>query len=99
MAIIKKQIQSLADVPEIPAQRLAWLKNLTDDEIDYSDIPDLADLNFWNKFEIKKTKSVKKQVNLRIDTDTLNWYKKQGKGYQTLMKKVLESYFKHHYQK
>lgn len=99
MAIIKKHINSLADIPDIPRERLAKLKNLADNQIDYSDIPDLADPNFWNKFKIKKTKATKKQVNLRLDTSILNWYKKQGKGYQTLMKKVLESYSKHNYQK
>jgi len=99
MAKIKKQINSLADIPDITQERLSKLKNLPDSQIDYSDVPDLSDPNFWKKFKIKKTKTVKKQVNLRLDTDILNWYKKQGKGYQTLMKKVLESYSKHNFQK
>jgi uncharacterized protein (DUF4415 family) len=96
MAIIKFNPQSKKDIPSFSPSERKKLKAMKDKDIDFSDIPDfLSDPNFWNNHAIKKTNSTKKQVNLRLDTEVLDWYKKQGKGYQTLMKKVLESYSKH----
>ncbi|HEU0022789.1 MAG TPA: BrnA antitoxin family protein [Dehalococcoidia bacterium] len=34
----------------------------------------------------------KKAVHLRIDSDVLEWFKRQGKGYQTRMNAVLRAY-------
>lgn len=37
----------------------------------------------------------KKQITLRVDADVLEWYRSQGKGYQTLMNAVLKGYANH----
>lgn len=34
----------------------------------------------------------KKQVTLRLDADVLDWFQKQGKGYQTRINAVLKAY-------
>jgi len=34
----------------------------------------------------------KQQITLRIDSDILDWFKEQGKGYQTMMNAVLRAY-------
>lgn len=34
----------------------------------------------------------KTQVTLRLDTDVLNWFKAQGKGYQTHINALLKAY-------
>ncbi|MGN0730323.1 MAG: BrnA antitoxin family protein [Treponema sp.] len=31
-------------------------------------------------------------IHIRVDTDVLEWYKSQGKGYQTKMNAVLRDY-------
>jgi uncharacterized protein (DUF4415 family) len=31
-------------------------------------------------------------INIRIDHDVLEWFKKNGKGYQTLMNNVLRAF-------
>ena len=36
--------------------------------------------------------SAKKQITVRFDTDMIEWFKKQGPGYQTRMNQVLRSY-------
>ncbi len=37
----------------------------------------------------------KKAVSLHVDRDVLDWFKGQGKGYQSLMNSVLKSYVEH----
>ncbi len=66
------------------------LSRLDDNEIDYSDSPEL-DNSFFENATIKLPEP-KKAVNLRIDNDVLEWYKKQGTGYQTRMNAVLRMY-------
>jgi len=34
----------------------------------------------------------KRQVTLRLDSDVLEWFKQQGKGYQTMINAVLRAY-------
>ncbi len=38
----------------------------------------------------------KAQVTLRIDRDVLEWYKKQGRGYQTRINALLRAYMQAH---
>ena len=62
------------------------LKELSDDHIDYSDIPELTD-EFWENAVLVIPK--KRAVSLRLDENIITWFKKQGKGYQTKINKVL----------
>jgi uncharacterized protein (DUF4415 family) len=36
----------------------------------------------------------KRPINLRVDADVLDWFKRSGKGYQTRMKNVLRAFMK-----
>ena len=38
----------------------------------------------------------KHQLTLRIDEDVIDWFKSQGKGYQTRMNAVLRQYMEHY---
>ena len=38
----------------------------------------------------------KRQTTIRFDADLLDWFKAQGKGYQTLMNAVLRAYYDAH---
>ncbi len=70
--------------------RLQQLASRSDDEIDYSDIPELSDSFFENaRLSAPVAKS---QVTMRLDDDVLAWFKAQGKGYQTRMNAVLKAY-------
>lgn len=78
----------------ISPKRLEELKNLPENDIDTSDIPEL-DASFWEKAELVKPLT-KQAISLRVDSDVLDWFKSQGKGYQSLMNAVLRSYVEHH---
>lgn len=38
----------------------------------------------------------KRHLNLRIDADVVEWFRKQGRGYQTRMSAVLRAYMRAH---
>lgn len=71
----------------ISAKRLQEIDNIPDESIDTSDIPELDD-NFWDKAKLVEP-IAKKAVSIRVDSDVLEWFKNQGKGYQSLMNSVL----------
>lgn len=73
---------------------LKKIDKLKDEEIDYSDIAALDDSFFTKEIvELPKPKDV---VTIRVDHDVLEWFKHQGKGYQTRINAVLKSYVKAH---
>lgn len=64
--------------------------SISDNEIDYSDSPELDD-SFFERVKVELP--VKKDsVTLRVDHNVLTFFKKQGKGYQTKMNAVLKAY-------
>lgn len=66
---------------------------MKDSEINFDDIPEL-DEAFLKKTHLKIPE--KQSVTIRLDTDVLEWFKKQGKGYQTRINKLLRSYMETH---
>ncbi len=90
----KKNIEKFK-LEELPKNsRTDWKKvdSKTDSEIDLSEIPEL-DENFWKTAKVIEPKS-KKAISLRIDNDVLEWFRQQGKGYQTKINSVLKAYVK-----
>lgn len=73
---------------------LKRVDQLKDRDIDYSDSPGLDD-SFFKKAVIKLP-TPKDSVTLRIDHQVLEWFKGQGKGYQTRINAILKSYYKSH---
>ena len=63
---------------------------VNDDEIDFSDVPEL-DEAFWKKARLVEPDRTQ-PVTLRVKKSVLDAYKAQGKGYQSRMNAVLESY-------
>lgn len=49
--------------------------------------------NFWKKAKVIYPESPKKQLTVRLDADMVEWFKNQGKGYQTRMNAILRSYY------
>jgi uncharacterized protein (DUF4415 family) len=60
---------------------------------DTSDIPELDD-HFWETAKMV-TPISKKTVSLRLDSDILDWFKSQGKGYQSMINNILRTYVNH----
>ena len=65
-------------------------KDIGDEDIDFSDIAEL-DEAFWELAELVIPDRTE-QITLRIKRSVLNHFKASGKGYQTRINRVLESY-------
>jgi uncharacterized protein (DUF4415 family) len=70
------------------------LATVQDSDLNFSDLPELND-NFWKKAEMIEPDNTE-QVTLRIKGSVLNYFKASGKGYQTRINHVLESYVRAH---
>jgi uncharacterized protein (DUF4415 family) len=66
------------------------IDELRDEDIDYSDIPELGDDMFAKPLAPWPPK--KETITIRVDSDVLGWFKRQGTGYQTRMNQVLRRY-------
>lgn len=58
--------------------------------MDFSDIPELDD-HFWRNAELVEPDRTE-QVTLRVKRSVLAYFRAPGKGYQSGMNRVLESY-------
>ena len=74
------------DKPLTPAQIAAT----KDEDIDFSDILEL-DETFWREAKLVKP-DLTEQVTMRIKRSVLDYFRAPGKGYQTRINRVLESY-------
>jgi uncharacterized protein (DUF4415 family) len=78
----------------ISDERLKAIESIPDSAIDTSEIPELDD-RFWTHAKMVKP-ITKKAISIRIDEDILDWFKSQGRNYQTMINTVLRSYVEHH---
>jgi uncharacterized protein (DUF4415 family) len=72
--------------------RTDWVKvdAMTDDEIDYSEIPELGPDFFQNA--VLRMPESKVSITVRVDKDVLDWFKQQGAGYQTRINALMRAY-------
>lgn len=82
-------------VPDSVKQELAALAGISDDQIDYSDIPATTAKDWEGAVRGKFYRPVKEQMTVRIDADVLAWLKAQGKGYQSRMNAILREAMLH----
>ncbi|MGB5637284.1 MAG: BrnA antitoxin family protein [Waterburya sp.] len=79
--------------PHLSAEQEARLAALADEDIDYSDIPELDD-EFWQNAQIVNP-DLTEPVTLRVKRSVLRYFKAGGKkDYQSRMNAVLEGYVK-----
>jgi uncharacterized protein (DUF4415 family) len=83
--VSKKSIKS--DLKRIDA--------MTDENIDYSDIPPLGD-EFFTQKTVSFSPS-KQQLTIQIDQDILEWLKAEGKGYETRINHILREVMERQY--
>ncbi len=74
------------------------LDAMTDEDIDLSDCPEITPEMFAKAVVRRGLKPVpnKAQVTLRLDQDVLDWFKAQGRGYQTQINALLRAYMEAH---
>ena len=70
--------------------RLSEIKNLPDDTIDTSDIPELDD-DFW-----ENAQRIVPEDYLQIEHEILEWFKGQGQDYHKRINTVLRAYMEAH---
>ena len=81
-------------------EREKRLLEMSDEDIDFSDIPEL-DEAFFQHAKLVKRKPKTEAISIRVDTETLEWFRKTAKnhpeirGYQTLINDVLRAYVLH----
>lgn len=71
---------------------------LEDADIDLSEMPEVPPEMFARAIVRRGLKPVsrKAQLTLRVDSDVLEWFKKQGQGYQTKINALLRAYMEAH---
>jgi uncharacterized protein (DUF4415 family) len=71
---------------------------MKDKDIDLSDSPEISPEMFARAIVRRGLSPVKhkSQITLRIDEDVLDWFKKQGRGYQTKINALLRAYVDEH---
>ena len=78
-----------SDIPPIEEQ-MATMRQKSDDEIDFSDIPEILD---WSgAVRGKFYRPVKEHVTMRLDADILAWFKRNHPKYQTAINSALREY-------
>ena len=71
---------------------------LQDEDIDFSDNPELTPEMFARAVVRRGLRPLprKQQVTLRLDADVLEWFKAQGKGFQSRINALLRAYMEAH---
>lgn len=69
------------------------LDKMSDEEIDTSEIPVMGE-DFFRNADLMMPSESKVPITIRIDKPVLEWFKSQGKGYQTKMNAILKAYVK-----
>ncbi|MBE9192517.1 BrnA antitoxin family protein [Gloeocapsopsis crepidinum LEGE 06123] len=72
------------------------LDAMTDEDIGLSDCPEITPEMFAKAVVRRVPSATKTQVTLRIDSDVLEWFKSQGRGYQTQINQLLRAYMEAH---
>ncbi|RZJ95340.1 MAG: 3-oxoacyl-ACP synthase [Brevundimonas sp.] len=73
---------------------LERINAMSDDEIDFSDIPEITDFSGFRRGVFYRPE--KQPVTIRLDQDVVAWFKGQEPKYQTAINKVLRDYMIRH---
>jgi uncharacterized protein (DUF4415 family) len=79
--------------PKLQAE-LEALAALPDSDIDTTEMPPITDWS--NAVRGPFYRPIKRPLSLRVDADVLDWFQRQGQGYQTRMNSALREYAERH---
>ena len=88
------------EIPPMSEERAREIQAKRDEDIDFSDIPELDEAFFKNAKLVKRQPNTE-AISIRVDTDILEWFRTTAKkhpeirGYQTLINDVLRTYVTH----
>jgi uncharacterized protein (DUF4415 family) len=80
--------------PELQAE-LDALAAMPDSEIDTTEMPPITDWSHAARGPFYRP--IKRPLSLRVDADILDWFQRQGQGYQTRMNSALREYIERHH--
>ncbi len=78
----------------ISKKRAKEIDAIKDEDIDTSDIPEYGE-EFWKNASVIFPEK-KEPITIRLNHKVISWFKKRGKGYQSRINSVLESYVNSH---
>ncbi len=84
----------MSDETKTLSDDLAALAAMSDEDIDYSDIPPITD--FSGAVRGRFYRPVKQTVTMRLDADVVDWFKRREPKYQTALNRVLREYMLAH---
>lgn len=92
MNIIRK---TKNEIPPMTKERAEEIKAMPDEDIDFSDIPELDEDFFKNAKRVEY--SLKEKTDSIVKPHLIDWFKNHanGKNYQSLINDVLEDYITH----
>ena len=79
-AKLQAELEALAAMPE--------------SEIDITEMPPITDWS--NAVRGAFYRPIKRPLSLRVDADVIDWFHRQGQGYQTRMNAALREYVERH---
>jgi uncharacterized protein (DUF4415 family) len=77
--------------PQMTAEQMQALRDLRDDEIDLSDIPEQTG-GGWRRVSELVPAENKQQITLRLDADLIAFFRATGRRYQSRINAVLREY-------
>lgn len=94
MTITRKTLTEIENESPLSKDELTELASIPEEDIDTSDIPELDD-EFWKNARVRFPGG-KERLTVRFDEDMVQWFRDQGRGYQTKMNAVLRSFYEAH---
>ncbi len=84
--------ERLKRILEEHTDEIDQIAELSDADIDFSDIPEQNPEDWKHSIRGIFYKPVKRQLTLRIDADVVDWFKRTQPKYQTAMNDALREY-------
>ena len=93
MGTVSYTFETLPPVSKEDWERIDAIK---DEDIDYSDIPEIKDLSGLRPRQVRELKeSEKVPVSCNLDADIVEWLKQDGESYQTRLNAILRQAMAH----
>ena len=87
---------TLKTLPKVRKKDLDRIAAIKDEEIDFSDIPEIKGLSGLHpRLDKNMYKPIKVAVTCKLDADIVAWLKQGGKGYQTRLNSILRHVMTH----
>jgi uncharacterized protein (DUF4415 family) len=77
---------NLDNLPEVPGEERIKIAAMSDEDIDYSDIPEVSDFSGFVRAEIHGAIKRRNRVEIDLDSDVIAWI---GKDYQSRINTIL----------